>query len=110
MKLLEVHRLRQVGVEAGRAGARLVLLLPIARDGDHPGSRKQLILPQSRDNLVARHARAAQIAQNDLQQNSGAMDRRIGPIGGFDLTTGQFQEFSEAVSRVTIVFHNQNPA
>ena len=64
---VEIDRLDQVVIEPGCAGAAAVFFLAVTRDGDDHRILARIIVPEGRRDLVAVHAREADIEQNEIR-------------------------------------------
>src|SRR5207245_543085 len=106
---VHVRGLHEVVVEPGLEGPALVLLAPVARQGDEEDPAEARLLTQPPGELVAVQAREPEVGENDIGR-----DRRHRPEGGepveghLHLVPPALEHRGEALGRVLMVLHEED--
>src|SRR3989449_6197261 len=106
---VHVRGLHEVVVEPGLERAALVLLAPVARQGDEEDPAEARLLPQLPGELVPVHAREPEVGEHDIGR-----ERRRRPEGGesveghLHLVTPALEHRGEALGRVLMVLHEED--
>ena len=104
-----VHRLGQVGVESGIAGALPVVFATPTGEGDEHGTGSSVIAPQGEGHLVAIHAGEADVQEDEVGLEIARGDEGFGAVmHGVGFVTEEAQQHRETFGTVDMVVHHQD--
>ena len=108
-KVLRLHGLDQMQLEAGLSRAALVLLAAIRGHGDQSRLRRGGVGPQRGGELVAVGVGQADVAEHDVRTRPlRGFEPLAAAIGERDLVSAQLEELAQALRRIVVVFHHQD--